>query len=194
MKGWLLALFAVALAALVLTASGKVLGFPGFLRAYVEGTDDPDAELEDQEKLLPPLATGDALTARSAEAKEHTTQPPFRFTEASLVKELEDRGIGRPSTYASIIQTIQDRGYVFKKGGALVPTLTAFAVTNLLETHFGELVDYAFTAKMEGDLDDISAGERQSKPWLSLAAASATSCSFKDRCSRSVNCSKSVQN
>jgi DNA topoisomerase-1 len=103
----------------------------------------------------------------AAEAKEHTTQPPFRFTEASLVKELEDRGIGRPSTYASIIQTIQDRGYVFKKGGALVPTLTAFAVTNLLETHFGELVDYAFTAKMEDDLDTISAATRESRPWLS---------------------------
>ena len=151
----------------VVTTSGKVLHFPGFLRAYVEGSDDPDAELEDQEKVLPPLAVGDALTARSAEAKEHTTQPPFRFTEASLVKELEDRGIGRPSTYASIIQTIQDRGYVFKKGGALVPTLTAFAVTNLLETHFGELVDYAFTAKMEDDLDTISAGEKEAKPWLS---------------------------
>jgi len=149
------------------TTSGKVLTFPGFLRAYVEGSDDPDAELEDQEKVLPPLAEGDALTARAAEAKEHTTQPPFRFTEASLVKELEDRGIGRPSTYASIIQTIQDRGYVFKKGGALVPTLTAFAVTNLLETHFGELVDYAFTAKMEDDLDTISAGDKESRPWLS---------------------------
>lgn len=151
----------------VFTASGKVLSFPGFLRAYVEGTDDPDAELEDQEKILPPLAAGDPLTTVAAEAREHTTQPPFRFTEASLVKELEDRGIGRPSTYASIIQTIQDRGYVFKKGGALVPTLTAFAVTNLLETHFGELVDYAFTAKMEDDLDAISNGEQEARPWLS---------------------------
>ena len=151
----------------VFTTSGKVLTFPGFLRAYVEGSDDPDAELEDQEKVLPPLAAGDPMIARSAEAKEHTTQPPFRFTEASLVKELEDRGIGRPSTYASIIQTIQDRGYVFKKGGALVPTLTAFAVTNLLETHFGELVDYAFTAKMEDDLDTISAGDKEARPWLS---------------------------
>ena len=151
----------------VLTASGKVLTFPGFLRAYVEGTDDPEAELEDQEKLLPPLAQGDRLRPLAVEAKEHTTQPPFRFTEASLVKELEDRGIGRPSTYASIIQTIQDRGYVFKKGGALVPTLTAFAVTNLLETHFGELVDYAFTAKMEDDLDLVSSGDKKSRPWLS---------------------------
>lgn len=147
-------------------ASGKVISFPGFLRAYVEGSDDPDADLEEQERVLPPLAEKDRLGADKVEASGHHTQPPARYTEASLVKELEDRGIGRPSTYASIIQTIQDRGYVFKKGTALVPTFTAFAVINLLEKHFGELVDYAFTATMEADLDAISEGEKQATPWL----------------------------
>ena len=147
-------------------ASGKVIHFPGFLRAYVEGSDDPDAELEEQERVLPPLATGDVLGAEKVDAAGHQTQPPARYTEASLVKELEDRGIGRPSTYASIIQTIQDRGYVFKKATALVPTFTAFAVVNLLEVHFGELVDYAFTATMEADLDLISEGQKQATPWL----------------------------
>jgi DNA topoisomerase-1 len=147
-------------------ASGKVIHFPGFLRAYVEGSDDPDAELEEQERVLPPLSEKDRLGAEKIEASGHQTQPPARYTEASLVKELEDRGIGRPSTYASIIQTIQDRGYVFKKGTALVPTFTAFAVINLLEKHFGELVDYAFTATMEADLDAISEGEKQATPWL----------------------------
>jgi DNA topoisomerase I len=146
--------------------SGKVIQFAGFLRAYVEGSDDPDAELEEQERILPPLAVGDILQPRSVKANGHETQPPARFTEASLVKELEDRGIGRPSTYASIIGTIQDRGYVFKKGTALVPTFTAFAVINLLETHFGELVDYTFTATMENDLDAISEGQKDAKPWL----------------------------
>ncbi|MFZ9889604.1 MAG: DNA topoisomerase, partial [Myxococcota bacterium] len=150
----------------VLSASGKVITFPGFLRAYVEGSDDPEAELEEQERILPDLQVGDRVSATETWAKEHTTQPPARYTEASLVKELEDRGIGRPSTYASIIQTIQDRGYVWKKGGALVPTFTAFAVTNLLEQHFGELVDYEFTARMEGDLDEISHGEKNAEPWL----------------------------
>ncbi len=148
------------------TVSGKVITFPGFLRAYVEGSDDPDAELEDKEKILPPVKKGDILKIDGLEAKKSTTQPPARFTEASLVKELEARGIGRPSTYASIIQTIQDRGYVWKKSGALVPTLTAFAVVRLLEQHFEDLVDYAFTAKMESDLDEISNGEKESKPWL----------------------------
>ena len=149
-----------------LSASGKVILFPGFLRAYVEGSDDPDAELGDKEKVLAPLEVGDKLPSISIEAKEHHTQPPARFTEASLVKELEELGIGRPSTYASIIQTVQDRGYVWKKGSALVPTLTAFAVVRLLENHFGELVDYAFTARMEGDLDNISAGDQKATPWL----------------------------
>jgi len=150
-----------------LAASGRVIHFPGFLRAYVEGSDDPRAELEDQERLLPELAQGDELEAALIEPRGHTTQPPARFTEASLVKELEERGIGRPSTYASILQTIQDRGYVWKKGTALVPTWTAFAVTRLLEQHLTDLVDFDFTARMEDDLDAIARGERTSGPWLS---------------------------
>jgi DNA topoisomerase-1 len=149
-----------------LSSSGQVITFPGFLRAYVEGSDDPEEELGDKERILPDLSEGDEVTLTKAEAKGHTTQPPSRYSEAALVKELEERGIGRPSTYASIIQTIQDRGYVWKKSGALVPTLTAFAVTNLLELHFGELVDYEFTANMENTLDDISSGEREAVPYL----------------------------
>ncbi len=150
-----------------LAAGGKVIEFPGFLRAYVEGSDDPNAELEDREVRLPALAVGDAVTTEALEAKDHATQPPARFTEASLVKALEDMGVGRPSTYASIIATIQDRGYVWKKGSALVPSFTAFAVVNLLESHFGDLVDYAFTARMEDDLDGIAAGAQEAQPWLS---------------------------
>lgn len=150
----------------VTQVSGKVIQFPGFLRAYVEGSDDPEAELEDQERVLPPMSEGDVLDPEKIAAEKHSTQPPARYTEASLVKELEERGIGRPSTYASIIGTIQDRGYVFKKGNALVPTFTAFAVINLLEQHFKELVDYAFTATMESDLDAISEGEKKATPWL----------------------------
>ncbi len=148
------------------SASGRVLKFPGFLRAYVEGSDDPGAALEDQEKLLPELNQGDQVPAREVRAVDHRTQPPARFTEASLVKELEVRGIGRPSTYASILQTIQDRGYVWKKGSALVPTFTAFAVTRLLEEHLSTLVDFDFTARMEGDLDAIAAGQREWVPYL----------------------------
>jgi DNA topoisomerase-1 len=150
----------------VLAASGKVIRFPGFLRVYVEGADDPRAELEDQERLLPPLREGEAVAVRGAQAAGHTTQPPPRYTEASLVKELEERGIGRPSTYASILQTIQDRGYVWKKGSALVPTFTAFAVTRLLEQHMSELVDLEFTARMEDELDAIARGEREAGPYL----------------------------
>ena len=147
-------------------ASGRVIEFPGFLLAYVEGSDDPNAELEDQERVLPPLAEGDRAGVVTIEPAGHETQPPARFTEASLVRELEERGIGRPSTYASIIQTIQDRGYVWKKGSALVPTFTAFAVTKLLEQHLSSLVDFDFTARMEDDLDEIARGERQATPWL----------------------------
>jgi len=150
-----------------LSAGGKVIEFPGFLRAYVEGSDDPNAELEDREVRLPALAVGEAVTADSLEAKDHATQPPARFTEASLVKALEDMGVGRPSTYASIIATIQDRGYVWKKGSALVPSFTAFAVVSLLESHFADLVDYAFTARMEDDLDGIAGGTQEAQPWLS---------------------------
>jgi DNA topoisomerase-1 len=143
-----------------------VIEFAGFLRAYVEGSDDPDSELEDQERVLPPLRVGDQLDVHSLEAKGHATQPAARYTEASLIKEMVDRGIGRPSTYASILKTIRDRGYVFKKGSALVPTLTAFAVTNLMERHFSRLVDYEFTRKMEEELDLIAEGEQDPKPWL----------------------------
>ena len=148
-------------------ASGKVISFPGFLRAYVEGSDDPDAELEDQEVRLPPLEEGQPLDAESLEAVGHETKPPARYTEASLVKRLEELGIGRPSTYASIISTIQDRGYVWKKGAALVPTFLAFATVRLLERHFADLVDYGFTARMEEDLDEIAGGEREQIPYLS---------------------------
>ncbi|WP_412077567.1 type I DNA topoisomerase [Streptomyces xanthophaeus] len=148
------------------TASGKTITFHGFMKAYVEGADDPNAELDDREKRLPQVGEGDALAAEEITADGHSTKPPARYTEASLVKELEEREIGRPSTYASIIGTILDRGYVFKKGTALVPSFLSFAVVNLLETHFGRLVDYDFTAKMEDDLDRIARGEAQSVPWL----------------------------
>ena len=147
-------------------ASGKVISFYGFLKAYVEGADDPNADRDDRERRLPPLAENDPLTVLNLEAAEHATRPPARYTEASLVKELEDREIGRPSTYASIIGTILDRGYVFKKGTALVPSYLAFAVVTLLERHFGQLVDYEFTARMEGVLDEISRGEAARVPWL----------------------------
>ncbi|HJM74501.1 MAG TPA: type I DNA topoisomerase [Dehalococcoidia bacterium] len=150
----------------VFTTSGKVITFPGFLRAYVEGSDDPDAERGDQERLLPPLSQGQQLPVESTEARGHQTQPPSRFTEASLVRDLEERGIGRPSTYASIIQTIIDREYAQKQASALVPTFMAFAVIQLLEQHFAELVNPEFTARMERDLDDIAEGELDSKPWL----------------------------
>jgi DNA topoisomerase-1 len=150
----------------VFQASGKVIDFPGFLRVYVEGSDDPEADLAEQETILPDMKEGDPLTCRGLEPKEHRTQPPARFTEASLVKELEANGIGRPSTYASIIDTIERREYTFKKGSALVPTWLAFAVVNLLEKHFSELVDAGFTARMEDDLDAISRGEAESLPYL----------------------------
>ena len=147
--------------------SGKVISFAGFLRAYVEGSDDPDAELEDQERRLPALAEGDDVDADGFEAKSHETKPPARYTEASLVKRLEELGIGRPSTYASIIGTIQDRGYVWKKGSALVPSFTAFSTVRLLERQFGDLVDFGFTARMEDDLDGIATGDREMIPDLS---------------------------
>ncbi|MFF9338910.1 MULTISPECIES: type I DNA topoisomerase [unclassified Streptomyces] len=148
------------------SASGKTITFHGFMKAYVEGADDPNAELDDRERRLPQVAEGDALSAEEITADGHATKPPARYTEATLVKELEEREIGRPSTYASIIGTILDRGYVFKKGTALVPSFLSFAVVNLLEKHFGRLVDYDFTARMEDDLDRIARGEAQSVPWL----------------------------
>ena len=147
-------------------ASGKVINFYGFLKAYVESTDEATADRDDQERRLPPLATSDPLSALRLGPAEHSTRPPARYTEASLIKELEDREIGRPSTYASIIGTILDRGYVFKKGSALVPSFLAFAVVTLLERHFSELVDYEFTAQMEDALDEIARGEAERVPWL----------------------------
>ncbi|HEV2935737.1 MAG TPA: type I DNA topoisomerase [Streptosporangiaceae bacterium] len=147
-------------------ATGKVISFYGFLKAYVEGADDPTADLDDRERRLPQVAENDPLTVLRLAPAEHSTRPPARYTEASLVKELEDREIGRPSTYASIIGTILDRGYVFKKGTALVPSFLAFAVVTLLERHFGQLVDYEFTARMEDVLDAIARGEAERVPWL----------------------------
>jgi DNA topoisomerase-1 len=146
-------------------ASGKIITFYGFLKAYVEDTDDA-TDRDDRERRLPLLAEADPLDALRLAPAEHSTRPPARYTEASLVKELEDREIGRPSTYATIMGTILDRGYVFKKGTALVPSYLAFAVVTLLERHFGQLVDYEFTAHMEDVLDDISRGEAERVPWL----------------------------
>ena len=150
----------------VFGASGRTITFPGFLRAYVQGSDDPESELDDKEKILPPLDSGDRLAVERLEPTGHETRPPARYTEASLVQRLEELGVGRPSTYASIMTTIQDRGYVFKKGSALVPTFTAFGVVGLLEKHFPNLIDYEFTAEMETDLDRIADGEAESTPWL----------------------------
>src|SRR5207302_990643 len=129
-------------------------------------TDDESAERDDRERRLPVLAAGQSVAAAGIEPQGHATNPPARYTEASLVKALEELGIGRPSTYASILSTIQDRGYVFKRGTALVPSFTAFAVIGLLEQHFGRLVDYGFTASMEDDLDDIANGQRERVQWL----------------------------
>src|SRR5579875_1973665 len=148
------------------SANGRVIAFPGFLRAYVEGEDDPEAELADREVILPPLREGQGVSVIELDATSHVTQPPARYTEASLVKAMEDLGVGRPSTYASVISTILDRGYIWKKGSALVPTFTAFAVVGLLERYFGDLVDYGFTAVMEDELDDIANGREEALPWL----------------------------
>jgi DNA topoisomerase-1 len=159
-------------------ASGTTITFAGYRQAYVEATDD-DSESEeprrgtgarpadDREALLPALAPSDVVPVDTLESHGHTTAPPARYTEASLVKRLEELGIGRPSTWSSIIQTIQDRGYVWKKGQALVPTWTAFAVVGLLEQHFADLVDYDFTARIETDLDAIAGGQLQKNTWLS---------------------------
>ncbi|MDP9181208.1 MAG: type I DNA topoisomerase, partial [Actinomycetota bacterium] len=149
-----------------LSASGRTITFKGFLAAYVEEAEEEGGDREDTEKRLPRVTVGQALTTHDLEPQGHTTSPPARYTEASLVKQLEELGIGRPSTYASIISTIQDRGYVWKKGSALVPTWLAFAVIGLLEQHFGRLVDYGFTASMEDDLDQIADGARDSVDWL----------------------------
>ncbi len=147
-------------------ASGSRIVFPGFLRAYVEGSDDPEAALEDKEIILPEMKQGDTVTLEELNALSHTTKPPARFTEASIVQQLEKEGIGRPSTYASIIDTIQDRGYVRKLGNALCPTYTGFAVVQLLENHFSNLVDYKFTSSMENSLDEIAEGKVEYLPYL----------------------------
>jgi DNA topoisomerase-1 len=149
-----------------LSATGLRIEFPGFRRAYVEGMDDPEAELADQERILPPLREGEIVPVESAESKGHDTQPPDRYSEATLIKKLEDLGIGRPSTYASVMKTIDRRGYVWKKGKSLVPAFRAFAVVNLLQTYFADLVDYQFTAAMEDQLDEIAQGTQDLEPWL----------------------------
>ena len=143
----------------VFQVSGRTIDFPGFLRAYVEGSDDPTRQLENKDTTLPSVQKGEAISCRSVEPKSHTTQPPGRYSEAALTRELEGKGIGRPSTYASIIETILAREYVFKRGNALVPNWVAFSVTQLMEQHLPTLVDYAFTAQMEDDLDAISRNE-----------------------------------
>jgi len=146
-------------------ASGTVITFRGFLAAYEEGRDETEAK-DDDERRLPNVAEGDAVTLKELEPQGHETNPPARYTEATLVRTLEELGIGRPSTYASILGTILDRGYVFKKGTALVPSFLAFSVVQLLEQHFGRLVDYDFTARMEDDLDRIASGDEQRNAWL----------------------------
>lgn len=151
----------------VFTASGRTITFPGFLSAYVETVDElSGGDVHDEERRLPQLRQGQSVTVAELSADGHTTNPPARYTEASLIKALEELGIGRPSTYSSIIRTIQDRGYVHKRGSALVPSWTAFAVIGLLEQHFGRLVDYDFTAAMEDDLDEIASGNERRTNWL----------------------------
>jgi DNA topoisomerase-1 len=145
--------------------AGTVITFRGFMLAYEEGRDEAVAA-DEEERRLPPLAEGDELGATALEPESHSTSPPARYTEATLVRALEERGIGRPSTYASILGTIVDRGYIRKVGQALVPTFLAFAVTTLLEQHFGHLVDYEFTAQMEDDLDRIADGDEERTAWL----------------------------
>lgn len=150
----------------VFAASGMKMVFPGFIRAYVEGSDDPDAALLEKERLLPELAAGDAIYRESTEATAHETKPPARFTEAALVQYLERAGVGRPSTYASIIGTIVERGYVTKAGNALTPTFTGMIVTQLMKRYFAELVDAQFTSRMEERLDDIAEGKETYEPYL----------------------------
>lgn len=151
----------------VFSASGRTITFAGFLKAYVESIDDQaGGEADDAESRLPNLTQGQRVDAKDLTPAGHQTSPPARYTEASLIKALEDLGIGRPSTYSSIIKTIQDRGYVHKKGSALVPSWVAFAVIGLLEQHFGRLVDYQFTATMEDELDEIAAGAERRTNWL----------------------------
>ncbi|WP_280220819.1 type I DNA topoisomerase [Nocardia neocaledoniensis] len=152
----------------VFSASGRTITFPGFLKAYVESVDEEaGGQSDDAESRLPALEEGQGVTAVELTPDGHSTNPPARYTEASLIKTLEELGIGRPSTYASIIKTILDRGYVYKRGSALVPSWVAFAVVGLLEAYFGRLVDFDFTAAMEDDLDAIAGGREQRGNWLS---------------------------
>jgi len=148
------------------SASGTTITFPGYRAVYVASKEETGDEAAPKEALLPALTSGDVVPVATIEPNGHTTSPPARYTEASLVKRLEELGIGRPSTWASIIQTVQDRGYVWKKGQALVPTWTAFAVIRLLEEHFDALVDYDFTASIDTDLDAIARGDRAKEAWL----------------------------
>ena len=148
------------------SASGKIIEFPGFMRAYVEGADDPNAQLDDKEKKLPQMHEGDSLKCESVDSKQHFTKPINRFTEASLVKELEALGIGRPSTYASIMKRIQDKGYVNRVKGSMIPTFTGYAVIQFLEKYFDELVDLQYTSQMENILDEISNGSTDSSKFL----------------------------
>jgi len=147
-------------------ASGQVILFPGYMRIYVEGRDNPDADLANKERILPSMVKGESINCSSLSAESHSTKPPARFTEASLVKELEAKGIGRPSTFAAIMDTIVKRGYVDRAKGKLTPTYLGLAVTQLLENHFSSLVDATFTALMEEDLDEISRGEREAIPFM----------------------------
>lgn len=147
-------------------ATGKTIEFPGFLLAYVEDTDDPEAELEGKERVLPPMKKGDTLRLVDLDAIEHSTKPPARYTDATIIKALEDLGIGRPSTYAQIISVIVDRGYVRKKGRELIPTFTAFLVVDMLEQHFGEFMDLRFTANMDESLDEIANGKQDGRKYL----------------------------
>jgi DNA topoisomerase-1 len=152
--------------ATIFRANGSVINFPGFLAAYDDIVSDENKDEESADKRLPAMTLGQSVKVDEYTCEGHETKPPARYTEPTLVKKLEELGIGRPSTFASIIQTIQDRGYVYKRGRALVPTFLAFSVTGLLETHFTKLVDYEFTASMEEDLDKIAAGEAGRVDWL----------------------------
>lgn len=147
-------------------ASGKTIEFPGYIRAYVEGSDNPESEIADQEKVLPKLTQGEALSVMSLDPVKKNTQPPAHYTEGSLIKELEARGIGRPSTWATVVETVVSRAYAFRRGNQLIPTFTAFAVYRLLLAHFENLIDFAFTARLEDDLDAISRGEKPSLDYL----------------------------
>lgn len=150
----------------VFRARGRVILFPGYMRAYVEGSDNPDGKLADRERFLPEMKEGQRLGCKNLTPEEHNTKPPARFTEASVIKEMEKQGIGRPSTWASIIGRIQEKEYIHNKKGSLVPSFLAVAVTQLLENHFSSLVDSQFTSKMEDELDSISRGDSDPLPFM----------------------------